>query len=294
MEKERLVKFVATIMEENGFEVITNYAVADHVIDIYGTLQTNSGEVGVVVACKNYEEPWTIGIDVLKEMEVAARLVKASKIIIFTTSRYNHGAAVYAQRRNIKLVDRKGLLKIAQNYSKKRNIVTEEDAYEEEIYEEEDPICIETDNAKPALLYPQTNRTTNNTHRIFPTGFHRNNNNRTTNYRTNTLSNTHRTLDAGSIRNPVKFNVDLENLFEFFKNHSTIFLLLLIILCTLITYALNVITVGPYTGVGKILSCVILCYGGVALINKDLSDILFKGSVLFFISIIISIFTAKL
>ena len=169
-----------------------------------------------------------------------------------------------------------------------------EDAYEEEIYEEEDPICIETDNAKPALLYPQTNRTTNNTHRIFPTGFHRNNNNRTTNYRTNTLSNTHRTLDAGSIRNPVKFNVDLENLFEFFKNHSTIFLLLLIILCTLITYALNVITVGPYTGVGKILSCVILCYGGVALINKDLSDILFKGSVLFFISIIISIFTAKL
>lgn len=290
MEKERLVKFVATIMEESGFEVITNYAVADHVIDIYGTLQTNSGEVGVVVACKNYEEPWTIGIDVLKEMEAAARLVKASKIIIFTTSRYNHGAAVYAQRRNIKLVDRKGLLKIAQNYSKKRNIVTEEDVYEEDNY----PEYYEPENTKRASLNPHTNRSSNNSHTIFSSRFNRQNNRTSNYYQSNMPASSRRTLSTRNISNPVKFNVDLNNIFEFFKNHDYIFLLLIIILCTLITYALNVITVGPYTGVGKILSCVILCYGGIALINKDLSDIIFKGSVLFFISIFISIITANM
>lgn len=278
-------------MEESGFEVITNYEVAGHVIDIYGTLQTDSGEVGVVVACKNYEEPWTIGIDVLKEMEVAARLVKASKIIIFTTSRYNHGAAVYAQRRNIKLVDRKGLLKIAKKFSEKRNIVTDEEVYEEE----EEPMLYVTDDSTPLRLNRNTNRTTSNNKGILPNIIHRTDHQRTTDtYRLNPPTIPTRTLNTKSTSNRFKFNVDLDNTFEFFKNHDYLFLLLIIILCTVITYVLNMITVGPYTGVGKILSCVILCYGGVALINKDLSDIIFKGSVLFFISIFISIFTANM
>lgn len=288
LEKERLVNFVATIMEESGFEVMTNYAVADYVIDIYGILNTPSGEVGVVVACKNYEEPWTIGIDVLKEMEAAARLVNASKIIIFTTSRYNHGAAVYAQRRNIKLVDRKGLLKIAKNYSNKRSIVTEDE------YEEEHEIEIEPVNSRPARLNPRSNRSTNNAHTIFSTPLNRLGNRTTNNYRSNVPTTSRRSLSTRNISSPVNFNMDLNTVFKFFNSHSYIYLLLLIILCTLITYVLNVITVGPYTGVGKILSCIIICYGGVTLINKDLSDIMFKGSVLFFISVFISVVTANI
>ena len=66
----------------------------------------------------------------------------------------------------------------------------------------------------------------------------------------------------------------------------------MIILCGILTYALNNLTYGPYTGIGKILTCIILCYGGISLINRDLSDILFKGTVLFFISIFILIVTA--
>ncbi|RAP50537.1 MAG: hypothetical protein BZ133_05285 [Methanosphaera sp. SHI613] len=290
MEKERLVKFVATIMEESGFEVMTNYAVADHIIDVYGILNTPSGEVGVVVACKNYEEPWTIGIDVLKEMEVVARLVKASKIIIFTTSRYNHGAAVYAQRRNIKLVDRKGLLKIAKNYSQKHNIVTEEDAYEEENY----PEYYEPVNTKRVSLNPHSNRSSNNSHTIFSSRLNRSSSGTSNYYKSNLPTSSRRTLSTGSINNPVNINFDINSMFEFFKAHSYVYLLLLIILCSIITYLLNVVTAGPYTGFGKILSCAILCYGGVTLINKDLSDIMFKGSVLFFISIFISIITANM
>jgi len=288
LEKERLVKFVATIMEESGFEVMTNYAVADHIIDVYGILNTPSGEVGVVVACKNYEEPWTIGIDVLKEMEVAAKLVKASKIIIFTTSSYNHGAAVYAQRRNIKLVDRKGLLKIAKNYSQKKNIVTEEDVYEEDSY----PEYYEPINSKPASLNPHSNRSSNNSHTIFSGRLNRSSSGTSNYYRTNAPTSSKRTLSTRNISNPVKINLDINRTFDFFKAHSIVYMLLLVIICGILTYALNNLTYGPYTGIGKILTCIILCYGGISLINRDLSDILFKGTVLFFISIFILIVTA--
>ena len=115
MEKERLVNFISTIMDDSGFDVTKNYRVGNETIDIYGTLRTKAGKVGVVVACKNYEESWPVGLEVLKEMENLARKVHASKVIIFTTSSYSHGCAVYAQKRNIKLVDRKGLIKIAKN-----------------------------------------------------------------------------------------------------------------------------------------------------------------------------------
>ena len=88
MEKDRLVNFIATIMEDSGFRITKNYKIANQVIDIYGVLNTSVGEVNVIVACKNYEEPWKIGLDVLKDMENAARATNASKIIIFTTSSY--------------------------------------------------------------------------------------------------------------------------------------------------------------------------------------------------------------
>lgn len=276
-------------MEDSGFEVITNYEVAGHVIDVYGILNTSSGQQGVVVACKNYEEPWTIGLDVLKDMEAAARAVKASKIIIFTTSRYTHGAAVYAQRRNIKLVDKKGLLKIAKNYSEKRRVVTEENSYEEE---EDDYDYYEPINSKPASLSPHTNRSSNNSHKIFSGRLNRSSSGTSDYYKSNVSTRSRGNLSTRNISNPVQFNVDINGIFEFFKNHGIVFMIVLIAICTIITYLLNTVTVGPYTGVGKVLSCVIVCYGGITLINKDLSDIIFKGSVLFFISIFISIITA--
>ena len=54
LEKERLVNFIATIMEDSGFKIKKNYKISDQIIDIYGLLETSVGDVGVVVACKNY------------------------------------------------------------------------------------------------------------------------------------------------------------------------------------------------------------------------------------------------
>ena len=73
LEKDRLVRFIAKVMEESGFKVYKNYKTSRHVIDVYGILPTVLGDMGVVVACKNYDEHWEVGLDVLKEMEMVGK-----------------------------------------------------------------------------------------------------------------------------------------------------------------------------------------------------------------------------
>ena len=106
-------------MEESGFKVYKDFRTSRHLIDIYGILPTVLGEIGVVVACKNYDEKWKVGLDVLKEMEMVAKTLKASKVVIVTTSGYSSQSINYAARRNIKLIDREMLLNLAQKFSKK-------------------------------------------------------------------------------------------------------------------------------------------------------------------------------
>ncbi len=292
MEKERLIKFIATIMEESGFKTTTNYPIDNQVIDIYGTLETSVGEVGVVAACKNYEEPWTVGLDVLKDMENAAKAVNASKILIFTTSRFTHGAAVYAQKRNIKLVDKKGLMKIAQNYSKKQRVVSEP-AVDEDDFDYDDYYY--ESSSRPASLNPKRG---NNSHAIFSGRFSRTNSRSSgslNQYQSPSyeqprsyLSNT-RTRSI-NVRDRLP-SIDVDKSLEFFKNNLVAYLILLIIIATIISLIFNRITVGRYTGLGKIVTSAIVCYGGLLLVERNLSELLFKGSIIFFISIIISIVT---
>ena len=71
MEKEKLIKFIATIMEDSGFNTTTNYVVENQVIDIYGTLETSVGEVGVVAACKK-DKVMLVGLSALMTTTVAA------------------------------------------------------------------------------------------------------------------------------------------------------------------------------------------------------------------------------
>lgn len=281
-------------MEDSGFRTQLNYPIANQVIDIYGTLDTSVGEVGVIVAVKNYEEPWQIGLDVLKDMEVAAKAIKASKIIIFTTSSYSHGAAVYAQKRNIKLVDRKGLIKIAKDYAEKTNIVTDENEAEEEYYyngEEDDYIDLNDNiNTKPASLNPHSS--SNNTQTIFSTGRLNRSSSTSYSYQQNLSNQPSRFLKSGVPRfTTPKINVKVDKVFDFFKNHTIVYMILLVILASIISYLFNLITQGPYTGMGKIVTSAIICYGGLSLVNRNLSDILFSGSIIFFISIIISVIT---
>ena len=123
LEKKRLVDFVAKIMEQSGFKVQKNYRTSKHVVDVYGVLPTILGDIGVVVACKNYEERWKVGMDVLKEMEMASKTLQASKIVIITTSDFSENAVSYAERRSIKLIDKDELMVLAKKFSKKnRNL----------------------------------------------------------------------------------------------------------------------------------------------------------------------------
>lgn len=288
MEKEKLIKFIATIMEESGFNTTTNYVVENQVIDIYGTLETSVGEVGVVAACKNYEEPWKVGLDIIKEMENVAKLVNASKILIFTTSSYSHGAAVYAQKRNIKLVDKKGLMKIAKNYSKKQTVISEP-AVDEDDFDYDD-YYYET-SSRPASLTPNRG---GNSHAIFSGRLSRSNTSSSSHY-SSSLYNAPRSYLSGSRRGGVNFKDKLssavETTIEFFKGHDIAYLVVLVIIATVISFIFNKVTAGPYTGLGKIVTSAIVCYGGLLLVNRDLSDVLFKGSIIFFVSIIISIMT---
>lgn len=279
-------------MEDSGFKTSTNYPINDQTIDIYGTLETNVGEVGVVVACKNYEEPWTVGLDVLKDMENVAKAVKASKIIVFTTSSFTHGAAVYAQKKNIKLVDKKGLMKIAENYSKKQRVISEPSVDEDEF--EYDDYYYES-SSRPASLNP--NRGTNS-HAIFSTRLNRirENSNSSSNLYTNHSYNqqksylSHSTNRSLNIRDKLP-SVNVDAMLSFFKEHPIVYLILLVFIASIISLIFNRITAGPYTGLGKIATSAIVCYGGLLLIERNISDLLFKGSIIFFISIIISIVT---
>lgn len=134
MEKKRLVDFVAKIMEQSGFKVRKNYRISKYIVDVYGLLPTVLGDIGVVVACKNYEERWKVGMDVLKELEMTAKALQASKIVVISTSDFSPNAVSYAERRSIKLIDKDELMTIAKKFSKKIETCEDTDEYAEEEY----------------------------------------------------------------------------------------------------------------------------------------------------------------
>jgi len=134
LEKKRLVDFIAKIMEQSGFKVRKNYRISKYIVDVYGLLPTVLGDIGVVVACKNYEERWKVGMDVLKELEMTAKALQASKIVVITTSDFSPNAVSYAERRSIKLIDKDELMTIAKKFSKKIETCEDTDEYAEEEY----------------------------------------------------------------------------------------------------------------------------------------------------------------
>ena len=124
MEKPQLINFVAKVMEDSGFKVYKNFKTSQKVIDIYAILPTTIGDFGVVVACKNYDKEFQIGVDVLREMEDIQASLKASKVLIVSSSYFSEQAKNYALRKNIKLVDRDGLLELARKYQDRTNQTT--------------------------------------------------------------------------------------------------------------------------------------------------------------------------
>ncbi len=124
MEKPQLINFIAKVMEDSGFKVYKNFKTSQKVIDIYAILPTTIGDFGVVVACKNYDKDFEIGVDVLKEMEDVQQSIKASKVTIVSSSYFSSQARNYALRKNIKLVDRDNLLELAKRYQDRTSQTT--------------------------------------------------------------------------------------------------------------------------------------------------------------------------
>ena len=111
-----MINFIAKVLEDSGFKVYKNFKTSQRVIDIYAVLPTTIGDFGVVMACNNYDKEFEVGIDVLKEMEDAAESLKASKVAVVTSAYFNSQATNYALRKNIKLVDRDKLTELAKRY----------------------------------------------------------------------------------------------------------------------------------------------------------------------------------
>lgn len=125
-------------MEDSGFKVYKNFKTSQRVIDIYAILPTTIGDFGVVVACKNYDKNFEVGVDVLRDMERVAESLKASKVAIIASSSFTNQATNYALRKNIKLVDRDDLVELAKKYQDKTETQSTLDVGKEEEVANED------------------------------------------------------------------------------------------------------------------------------------------------------------
>ena len=253
LEKNRLVDFVAKIMEKSGFKVHKYFKTSKHLVDIYGVLPTVLGDIGVVVACKNYEERWRVGLDVLKEMEMVAKTLQASKVIVITTSTFSDNALSYANGRNITLIDKDELMNIAKSLSKK-NIETSENYDNEEVDDDEETYVLPSDSAGSSFL--------SRGRRGSLTGKKRNISNTDT---SDNLKKWSKTL----LSNPIAL------------------IIIVLAVSTLITYLIHINK--ALLGILRIFIAAVLSYGIVMAVERDITVTLIRGSTVFFVTLIIYI-----
>lgn len=259
LEKSRLISFVAKVMEESGFKVYKNFETSRHIIDIYGVLPTILGDMGVVVACKNYDEKWDVGIDIVKEMEMIGKLLKASKIVVVTTSYFTDNAANYAGKRNIKLIDKDGILSMAKKFSKKTPAVEETaDTYEDDDFEDYTP------SSGSSLVSPR---------------------------RVRSGPNLVTSLRSGKKLRKVQGEAVLPRIMPKIKlllKNTVVLIILVLLLSSLAAYLVGLGNKSTaILGVSKILVSAILSYGIVLGVEKDATVMLVKGTTVFFASMVI-------
>ena len=273
-----------------------NFKTSQKVIDIYAILPTTIGDFGVVVACKNYDKDFEIGVDVLKEMEDVQQSLKASKVTIVSSSYFSNQAKNYALRKNIKLVDRDNLLELAKRYQDKTSQTTLDNtpydggasAYIEEQYPDYEYDAYDMEyimqrreahpNVYKSSLYRQVDEP-----------------------RTNVLSSL---LNRGKSSVGGLSSTTQSNLYNYSsQNYSSyeplIFKLInnpiiLIILVVFISYALafffgNLLGIdASVTGLIEMAVALVLSYG-LSFYTERNSDFVIKGTFVFFISLIILI-----
>lgn len=264
MDKNRLVKFMARVMEESGFKVYRNFQTSRHIIDIYGVLPTILGDIGVVVACKNYDDRWEVGLDVLKEMEMVGKTLKASKIVIVTTSYFTKSAVNYADRRNIKMIDKDGLVALAKKFSAQHGESGGVQVYDDDGEDGGNPEVIEdyTPSSSTASSFPKKSSSSG----FFSRG----------------KGSLDRSKKSRSFSMP-----ETPGLKPLLTN--TISLIIIVFaLSSLITYLISMgYTNTAILGITKILISAVLSYGLVMAVERDMTTTLSKGTIVFFVSLLI-------
>jgi len=290
VEKQQLVNFIAKVMEDAGFKVYKDFKTSQQIVDIYAVLPTAMGDFGVVVACKNYDKQWEVGVDILKEMEIVGRSVKASKVAIVTSSNFSPQARKYASRRNIKLIDRDNLMVLAKKFSKKskerpkKTVETSSDDYNSynndtnsrygyaNTGDEIDPVNSAYDYDDSNYSYGGSNvglgkfgsRTGNTNQKSFFTGLGK----KTSNEGPSLLT----------IVKPV-------------LNNTIVSILFVVAVSYIVSLLLEVLFNSPagVSGLVKIISALVLSYGLVLVLNKDGTIVLVKGTTVFFVSLVVLI-----
>ncbi|MBQ6349887.1 MAG: restriction endonuclease [Methanobrevibacter sp.] len=293
MEKPQLINFIAKVMEDSGFKVYKNFKTSQKVIDIYAILPTTIGDFGVVVACKNYDKDFEIGVDVLKEMEEVGESLKASKVTVVSSSYFSSQATNYALRKNIKLVDRNNLIELAKKYQDNTSQTTLDNtpydggasAYieEEYTYDESDIEYLmqrrdSNPNVYKSSLYKQIDE---DRHKGFDISSLLNKGKSIK----NNLGQSQTTLynyDRGpSISNPF--------LFKLISNPIVMVILVVLVSYFLAFFGGNVLRMNAgITGLIEMVVALLLSYG-LSLYTERSSNFIIKGTFVFFISLVILI-----
>jgi hypothetical protein len=268
LDKNRLVKFMARVMEESGFKVYRNFQTSRHIIDIYGVLPTILGDIGVVVACKNYDDRWEVGLDVLKEMEMVGKTLKASKIVVVTTSYFTKSAVNYADRRNIKIIDKDGLMTLAKKFSAQH-----EEYGGVQVYDDNDDNDGEG-GGNPEVVEDYT--PTSSTASSFPK---------------KTSSPGFFSRGKGSLDRSNKsrsFSMPETPGLKPLLTNTVSLIIIVFALSSLITYLISMgYTNTAILGITKILISAVLSYGLVMAVERDVTTTLSKGTIVFFVSLLI-------
>ncbi len=292
MEKPQLINFIAKVMEDSGFKVYKNFKTSQKVIDIYAVLPTTIGDFGVVVACKNYDKEFEIGVDVLKEMEDVQQSIKASKVTVVASCYFSNQAKNYALRKNIKLVDRDNLLELAKRYQDKTSQTTLDntpyDGGASAYIEEEYPGYEEYDASDMEYLMQRREAYPN----VYKSSLYR----QSDEPRSNPIS----SLLNRNLPSRGNFQTNLYNYDSPGGNYGPLFLklinnpIVLIILVVVIAYALAFLfgnILGMDAGICGLIEMVVallLAYG-LSFYTERNTDFVIKGTFVFFISLIILI-----
>lgn len=295
MEKPQLINFIAKVMEDSGFKVYKNFKTSQKVIDIYAILPTTIGDFGVVVACKNYDKDFEIGVDVLKEMEDVQQSIKASKVTIVASCYFSNQAKNYALRKNIKLVDRDNLLELAKRYQDRTSQTTLDntpyDGGASAYIEEEYPGYEEYDASDMEYLMQRREAYPN----VYKSSLYRQTDEPRSNFISSLLNRGVPSIGRSSQTNLYNYNAPSRNsnyeplLFKLINNP-----IVLIILVVAISYALAYVfgnLLGMDAGICGLIEMVValLLSYGLSLYTERNSDFVIKGTFVFFISLIILI-----